>query len=71
MQIHDELMRRATPLQRADALDDVCDTVRQLTALGIRQDRPDASPELVRWLVVERLYDAEVARKLLGQRPDR
>ena len=69
MKFQDGLVRQMSPERRVAALNQMCDGVRQLAVLGLRDRFPQASDALVRWLLVTQIYGEATARRLLGERP--
>jgi hypothetical protein len=58
-----ELMRQRTPGERVRMASSMFATARELMLAGLRAEHPDASPEEMRMLVLERTYRADFSEE--------
>lgn len=63
-QIQIELIRRMPSWKKFALVDDLNETVKAFAVSGIKQRRPDATPEQVRRLLADLMLGGELARKV-------
>jgi hypothetical protein len=63
-QIQIELIRRMPAWKKFALVDDLNETVKAFAVSGIKQRRPDATPEQVRRLLADLMLGGELARKV-------
>lgn len=63
-QIQIELIRRMPAWKKFALVDDLNETVKAFAVSGIKQRRPDATPEQIRRLLADLMLGGELARKV-------
>ena len=63
-QLQIELIRRMPAWKKFALLDDLNETVKAFAISGIKQRRPDATPEQIRRLLADLMLGGELARKV-------